>query len=338
MNIKIYGTGTSGHQMVYVTLQRYLEKAEIQFQIEEINNVDEFLRLKIESIPAILVDNSVIYTIRQNEGFNFSLRKALFHILKEKDFGRLTKVVIPFDFSDASLNTFYFCQRLLTGNMAVLQLINMEKSNAIVGVNKLIDIQQERQTKLTEFGISLSNDWSNDLLNAPLIDTEYKECLTQKETILNAISGNVNLITLDSIEAVDIMYLSDTHLPILIVPPKARFKGMKKVAFYIDGPLPDLNDLAILNNLLLQYQVNIHIITTLAIDENVQKELSAKVKNKLIFHQQDFDPKINMDVFKLQSDYAFNLISFSRKNDTMMSKIEQKDKSIKMNNVPLLIL
>ena len=65
MRIKIYGTGTSGHQVTKTFITRFLNKADVQFQLEEITDVDEFLKNKIHSVPTVDIDDEKRFELKK---------------------------------------------------------------------------------------------------------------------------------------------------------------------------------------------------------------------------------------------------------------------------------
>jgi len=60
MDIKIYGTDTSGHQLVKSLISELLLKAKIPFNISEVNDVSKFLAKGIDSIPAIQMNSQLV--------------------------------------------------------------------------------------------------------------------------------------------------------------------------------------------------------------------------------------------------------------------------------------
>jgi len=226
--LKIYGTESQGQLFIESLIHKYFEKAELNYKIEKINDLSLFIDLKLESIPSIQLDDGTIYPIKDGNYFKQNLRKALSEILQKDNFGQLKKIVVPFDFSESSINAFMYAHRLATSIDAVTQVSHIDTA---AGKNK---------DKFNNFISQVDIDWNSDILEASLIKKQYLLGPIKETLIKSVLSSNPHLLvignrgnskTLNHIGSTATLILKELNTRVLIIPENAKFTRLKNIVF-----------------------------------------------------------------------------------------------------------
>jgi nucleotide-binding universal stress UspA family protein len=270
--VKVLGAGTSKHQMVSTVLKEYIDKAGISIDVKDYTDVDQFIKDGIDSIPAVIYKDKVI-NIGSNGSFNKTLRKAVNEVLKESNFGRIDKIVIPVDFSDVSSNAFAFGHRLATDLGAVTKAVHVFSPSAkelAESATVDVDFALLHNSYLEEFVATFDSDWGSDLMRTSLIDSEFRTGFPG-EQILESIDDNKVFMTImgttgksDVVRkwfgSVSTKVMNESTTPVLLVPQEAHYQGINKIAYAyenIDQDKSILEKLAFLANRL---EAEIHLI------------------------------------------------------------------------------
>ena len=229
--IKIYGTDSSRQKLVESLIKKHLNAAGLSYNIQKVKDISTFIDLKLESIPSIQLGDGKIYPLKEGNFFQRNLRKALSEIMSYENFGSLKKIIVPIDFSNASINAFMYAHRLATKMDAITKVLHIDTP---LGSN---------QTKFHDFIEQVDTDWNTDILKASLISSEYYQGPV-KDTLISTIKntepefivlGNSyqtpNNVYDDTVNAI----LNRTHTNILLIPPKAKYNTLKKIVYpYIE--------------------------------------------------------------------------------------------------------
>jgi len=262
MHIKIYGTPTSGKRMIKNLVGDILHKAKIPFEISEVHDVTDFIDKNIDSIPAIQVDEKPIIGLKSNGSFIKSLRDAVNHILSIENYGEISKFIIPVDFSNTSVNALSYGHRLATELKAVTKVVHVHDPN----INKCYDQVESTITKVKSkerlFNLvkSLDHDWGSDILKASFLSPDFRVGLTAQQ-ISNSVEDNqgeliilgsdINSHSVNGCTSTTQDIIDNANCPILIVSPKAKYKGLSKLLPGIlkDDDIIEIGNFAVENNI-----------------------------------------------------------------------------------------
>ncbi len=273
MKLTIYGTGSSGTQMVRSKIEEYLTRATIPFEIEEVHDVSEIMKRDITSVPAVLIDNEEIVEIRKGGQYNSSLRSLIQKLLRKFDYGTLPKIVAPTDFSATASNACIYAHKLAEILDAVLILTHVyyQVSPDING-HVVIDTQKRDENKdlLKNTMETLNRDWIGDLLQTSLVDMIFEDGFPVPSIIQIAKREKANWIvmgttgegaTIKSIfgsVSTDIMEKGNT--PMILVPPHAKFNPFTTIVFATSSPYRDIASLLFLTKFAHIFQCQIHVL------------------------------------------------------------------------------
>jgi nucleotide-binding universal stress UspA family protein len=272
IEIKVLGTGTSKHQMITSVLKEYLTKAGLSIPVNDYTDIDSFLKDGIESVPAVIYKDQV-FNIGRNGSFNKSLRKVVSTVLKDSNFGKIDKIVIPVDFSDISTNAFAYGHRLATDLRAITKAVHVffpkarelsEAATVDINVSKL------RESYLEDLVAVFDSDWGSDLMRTSLIDSEFRTGFPGDE-ILDSIEQNEAYLTIMGTTgqtgfirkwfgSVSTKIMNESPSPVLLVPEGANYKGIYKIAYAYEDIEQDKAVLGDLVSLAERFGAEIHLI------------------------------------------------------------------------------
>lgn len=240
MDVTVYGTGTSGHQYVFSTIKRYVQKAGLDIKVQESTNIADFLQNKISSIPAIKYDDEVI-ALKSNGSFNKSLRDAVKLILKKSNYGDMPHILIPIDYSETSVNAFFYGHRLASEMGLMVKLVNVFTPvvSDITGQVYYDPGQSDvARQQLDQFIEKYDADWGSDLMKSALVDGEVllgypsdqickaSEEITSQLIVLGT-TGQSKIK--DFLGSVSRSVLEHAKCPVLVVPRMAGYKQIKHI-------------------------------------------------------------------------------------------------------------
>lgn len=253
IDVKVLGTATSAHQMAVSVIHDYLTKANVDFSLEEVTDVSVFIEQGLDSIPSVDVNGNLI-ALQQNGSFNKSLRSALNVMLKKVNYGEMEKFIVPVDFSDVSINAFIYGHRLASLAGAVTKAVHVYfPASKELSQSTVIDVDfaEIRKGYLNEFVNKMDVDWGSDLLSMGLIDKEYRTGFPGEEILDSVAENDAQLIVMGTtgdssrikkwFGSVSTKIMNDAKVPVLLVPEKAKYKGVEKVMFAFDDITLDLS-------------------------------------------------------------------------------------------------
>jgi len=243
IDIKIYGTGTPSYQLAKAKVTKRLSDAGLEYHLEEVMKITDIIHDGIESVPALKVNDKLLFEIKPNGSYNRSLREAIQNILKMDNYGKMTKILVPTDFSDASFNAYNFANHLAKDLDGVLLLTHIYYPTS-TDVNQFVVINEEaekiHQDKLDKFVESVNQDWIGNFVTEPLIEGIFKVGFPRME--LSEMSKAPNTIMVmgttgvgDTFKKVfgslSLDMIDHCHCPLFLVPPGAAYAKLKEIVY-----------------------------------------------------------------------------------------------------------
>jgi len=332
MNIKIYGTGTSGHQLVLQKVNEALEKAGLEYNLSDIRDVSKFIIDGVHSVPAIKVNDSEIFEIKPNGSFNSSLRSAIQYILKVKNYGELTKIIVPTDFSQVSFNAYNYANNLAKHINGMLLITHVYFPTS-VQMNELsymdVDFEKKSLGQLEEFVDSVNQDWIGEFLKEPFVESKFIVGFPQKELVELSSQAN-SMMVMGSTGASDnfkkifgslsLDMLKNSKCPVIVVPRDYKIEVPKKILFCSESLNNDANAIISAGKLCNQLGAKLEVVHVLS---NNHDNYSVEKLDDLLrqyFENLDFNIIMleNSDVIggieKLISEKSYDLLMFNTKH------------------------
>lgn len=358
MDIKIFGTNTSGHQMVKSTIETFLNKADINYTISESSNVADFMKLMINSVPAVMIDDDEIFEIKSNGRFNSSLRILLQKLLRKENYGSLPKIIVPTDFSETAINAFNYAQSLAKEISGVIKIVHTYyPSSSDLNGNVFVDpgLRAIKVELLDDFVEALNKDWIGELMHATLIDKEFRDGFPVPSIIEVAKKSNASYIILGStgegetfkkfFGSISTEIVKQSPIPVILVPPNAEYKGFKKILYASADSELDKKCIEDVCTLAKKNNGNLHIIHVVDEDNGLDFNLVKMAESKLPKSCVEAQTLIAEDIPNAINQYAeendIDLIVMSSKIRNFINKIFHKSVTKKMamhSTIPLMIL
>jgi nucleotide-binding universal stress UspA family protein len=253
MEIKIYGTGTSGHQMVKDKLDEFLTRAGLPYHLENIENISSFISDMVHSIPAIKVNDKDLYEIKMNGRFNSSMRAAIQSILNKSNYGNMLKIIVPTDFSNVSFNAYNYARglaKLLEGVLYITHVYFPNSSN----INELTYLDENAEVKskkqLDDFVSSINQDWIGEFLKEPFVEPKfitgfpYKELQLLSEEpdtiiVMGSTGSGDEFKKIFGSLSLDVM--KSAKCPVFVIPKDAQYQEIKEILFCSENVSSDAN-------------------------------------------------------------------------------------------------
>lgn len=176
LNLTLYGTGSATADYIAKHITSTLDKAGIDFVLDQENKVDSFLLNKIESIPAIQFEDKIFY-FNQEGLLSTNLRVVLYEILESHNYGKMPKIYCHIEVPNPSISAIIFAQKLATSYNGVVKLnctladTNMDYKHAQKLFYQLVD--------------SIESEWGSDIFSSAIIEanfsTEPKNLVIEKQ-------------------------------------------------------------------------------------------------------------------------------------------------------------
>ena len=335
MEITVYGTGTAGTQMVKSTLEDYLSRAEVDFEIDEVNDVNEFLKMMIHSVPAVIIDGSEKIELKQNGKFNASLRQLVQSILKKESYGSLPKVIVPTDFSETSVNAFNYACQFTKSIGGVIKVVHVYyPSSADINGNVFVDVglKKVKEALLDEFVEAANQDWIGELMSTVLIDKEFAEGFPVPKIIDIANQDKASYIIAGTtgegesfkkwFGSISTELVKKADTPIIVVPPGARFTGFKNVVYASGDPLLDEKCMDNLCAFAQMHDATLHIVHVAQPNEektgNAIDWMEDNCSNVIVHHEEILHDDIVEGIQSYAQQHNADLIILSSKKEIFL--------------------
>jgi hypothetical protein len=177
IDIKIYGTGSSGHKLAKEKLTKCLSVAGIEYHLTDVTNIQEIMEDQIDYVPSVKVNENRLFELKQNGQYSRSLREAIQKILQIENYGKMIKIIVPTDFSEASNNAYNFAHHLSKDLQGVIQIAHIYYPTS-TDVNQFVVINEEAEKihkkKLDEFVQDVNQDWIGTFVKEPFVEGIFK--------------------------------------------------------------------------------------------------------------------------------------------------------------------
>jgi nucleotide-binding universal stress UspA family protein/glutaredoxin len=249
MTVTIYGTESDSYIQVVKSIKTLLKQAGIEFDLNENEDLEDFLHKKISSVPAVEIDGEEIFSLKKNDEFNTNLRLLLLRLLQKHNYGNLLKIVFPTDFSEYSKLAFEFSKIIANYTNGIL-MVSHVYTPQIIDINGIIHTLYTNEivcrTKLRDFVVNYRKEASIDLTTDPIVSEEFLVGYPASEIPLLAEKSSADLIVMATraphsflkrwLGSTASEVISKTIVPTLLIPPNALVKSFENINIAIENP------------------------------------------------------------------------------------------------------
>ena len=294
IRVKLYGQPTSTYEYVKMMMVRRAEKAGIDLQVEEINDLERIIEEELESIPTIKVNDHIDLRYHKNDDINVFVRELTTQILKEENFGLMKKMIVPTDFSETSENACAYAMGLakdLNGVVTIVHSYIPKALNMEGAVYIDPEIENLRREQLDNFVEQLNHSFIGEAASEPLIQKKFVTGFAGKEipdlireeeepiVVIGSTGSGGSLKTIFG--SVSTMIAKDAQCPVFVIPPNASYGSISKIAYAADNPEVDDQVIEDLLKFSKAFGAELHLVhIDRHDDDNVLERLEEKCKEK----------------------------------------------------------
>jgi len=122
VQLKIYGREDSSFGYLQQMIQRFAQKANLGIHIEVYNDIREIAMKNPEGIPFIEIDGQETIQLKTGQTASEMYSEVRRKLLNIAGYGTLQNIVVPIDFSPASINALQYALDLYHGKEAVFHI------------------------------------------------------------------------------------------------------------------------------------------------------------------------------------------------------------------------
>lgn len=235
LNIKLYGKRTSGYSFVKEHLTEFLLFNNLDYELTEINNVSDFINDHINSIPYVTINDTIKVEVSKQESIKKAILLLYHSIIDTVGISCIKKIIIPFDYSKASINAFQQTKAFIKTNHYTIQLAFM--ANLSIKDDEACKIEKiYTADKMKSICEKLEDDYIGDVANiTPIYSQAISRCHWPELFKNNcSIEGDIVLYNFDSqlipIDRKGIENIFNAHKDTLIIFNNTQLNELKSVA------------------------------------------------------------------------------------------------------------
>lgn len=338
MHIKIYGTGTAGFEMVKTKIKEYLDLAGITYRLDEETNINNFILEMVHSVPAVRINGEHLIEIESDGNFNQSLRNTIQEILRAENYGKMKKIIVPTDFSDASYNAYNYANGLATDLGCILIMTHVYFPSS-ADLNELSvpnnDVEQIHRKKLDEFVKSVNQDWIGEFLHEPLVESEFR--IGFPKTELTEISSQPNsMMVMGSTGEGDAFkkifgslstdMIKNAACPLFIIPPGSSYTKPRSIIFASDQVKTDSNNIFKTAELCTKFGADLHVLHVHTGENNYDSVLLEDMLKKnfpnLVYDIKVVRAEKILDGLSIcLKEMSYDIIAFTKKHRNFLAEL-----------------
>lgn len=272
-SIKLVGIkGDRSYEFWKERIGEVMPAFDYDLEIEEVNSIEEIIHLKLESIPAILING--VPVLQQNDHLpdNEEIHLAIedFLIKKRK---RMKKIIVPTDFSQTAQTAFLYAEALSgkLGNPIKVVNISHPSTDSLDGVtapmmDDLLKMKAEKLEKFVHVEQPVSGNSSTDVL----IETEAIPGFAKSEIVEISKSDDTEMIVMgttgergvliDILGSISSGVSQQAKCPVWLIPPGAKFTGINNILYASNFESADDTIVMKAANLASQFGSMIHFV------------------------------------------------------------------------------
>ena len=356
--VKIYGAPTSRFEYFKYKLTDYLEENGIDVTIEEINSIEKLIEDKVASVPTLRINEHIDLSYDDSESIETFIANSIHTIISEVAPEKLTKILVPIDFSDVSLNAFVYASEMAKDIRGEIDLLYVNHPSPVVVNGVVVEenftkndkIQQLENIAKTGIGEKEREYFDDDLY---WMKPVYKEGLAGDEILIA--SEDMDIIIMGStgenntlkklIGSISNRVGANAHSPVILVPANCKYTGIDKIVFAYSPTGYDHKALKEVVSIARLYDAEIHLIH---VDDGTPYEpydintyLTHMYEDINFHHQIISADTICYGITNYADQLEADLIIVSKKKKTLMERLFDKSQSkstIMKSNIPVMVI
>jgi nucleotide-binding universal stress UspA family protein len=212
-------------------------------EIEEITDISTIIEDKVQSIPTLRINAHVDIVFNESRGIDDFIAESTEHILHEFAPELLSKVLVPIDFSDASMNAFKYALDMSKTIGSEIELLHVNHPSPLV-VDGMV-IVDRITTENQKYNLQRIVDQNKQELhktthNHEIVTLQFNHLdgfagdeiiriSKEKDLIVMGTTGASNVKKL--LGSVSLKVSGKAHCPVIFVSEGQQFKGFDKIVY-----------------------------------------------------------------------------------------------------------
>lgn len=351
----LYGKPSSMYQYLKTQVEEFTNKVGIDISIKEVHDTNDFIKDSIYRIPAVKLDGE-IKSIKQRNINAFANEVNHWIYSKNNDY-KLSKINVPTDFSETSKNAVNYALGLSKQLSGVVNLIHCyyPTPRAISAKNVSgLDLEDASKEKLEQYKKEVQTDSTAINPKSAVIESEFVAGFPVSKIVSISERDSNGLIVIGStggaqfkkyFGSVSTEVIFKSKCPVLVVPPKAQFKKLKKIILCSN----DLElDYSIINKVVQLAKPHDSEIEIVHVDEGNDYDASLlinAIRNLYPTCQINFKLLTGDNKLKVINEYSKitrpDLMVLSKKSESLISAVFRKSLTKEVlltSTIPLLVV
>lgn len=347
---KLIGMNSSRYRLLKELLEQAIAAIPHRIRLQEVNSLDQILNHAVSAIPAVLIDNLVIY----ENGSSPQQKQLLQQLYANLDkLLNIHRIVVPIDFSKNAIQAYQFAQHLaveFNSQISLLHVVHVYANTSLPEANTL-DYSIERAEKelkkfaaeyrlkeaeLTKIYTTVKLGFAGDSI------VQYTED-EQTDLVLMGTKGTSSWHR-QLLGSVSIKVAKEATCPVLLVPPGCMYKGFNNVLFANDST--ELS--SVLELLIERLHETFHIIPHVMYINNISDDNAQSVVQKALTSSRGHiyqsihlkNSSVVDGIYTYTKQHAIDLTVIFRRHRAFFDRLTHKSqtKQIAMQaTVPLLV-
>ncbi len=270
ITVTLFGKPSYPFHYLKSVVKDKLEKAKVHYKIIEKTELSDFMNQNIDQIPALQFENQIMYLDKTHS--KSSIQRMTKTILKNENFGKMTKIISPVDYSENSKNAFEYAFELGQDLGAVNKLIHVYRPSATAideHVSVYVEMEKAENRKFKKYVSSIFQDKTTKLGKDQILDSEFLIGLPG-DTIIEYSNAPNHLIVMGTkgntgiakrwFGSVSTKVAKSAQCPVLVVPPQAKYSGIENILYLADELDLDGGIVEIVKKTFKEKRPNIHAV------------------------------------------------------------------------------
>ena len=270
VSIEIFGVHGYMHDVLKSKLKDLLDGSGIRYNIQDYQEIDDFIAEGLESVPAIRVNHNKQFVQGEHESID-DVVKAVYAYILEHD---VETILCPVDFSDHALHAAKWAWNLARQSGMQLKLLHVHipvtEAQYIVPAD-LPGMLEQLRTKLEEVATRLQGEEPGGYpictqleVGDPIQQITYASKVNYTRLVVLGTKGESNVLR-QLFGSVSSAVAHHAHVPVILIPPEADYVQPEKILVAFHHELLSngaLNKLSALNHVWQAHIEFVHIRQT----------------------------------------------------------------------------
>jgi len=270
LQLKVIGIGCSKSRALMRNVEHALSGSHLPVSVNEIKEVDDIMQYNIDAIPALLINNRVVF---QKEVPSVAQIK---HLLQESYTHQapfLRTILVPTDFSETAHNAYLVADQLAKKTGAQLKVVHCYTGD--YDPNQVFVMQNSRayyeqvQKRLKQFVHPAPNHFPNGM-NGKQVETEAVLGFAVDEITRLSKANEVDMIVMGTTGEHDVLekvfgsvssaVSQKAQCPVLLIPKNSSKKQFKKILYAVDLPATKEHTLRRMLEFAQMFRAEVHFV------------------------------------------------------------------------------